>query len=180
MRVLVICGSPRKESSTRILANVAYDYGRSKYDDIHYLEAGTIEPFRGFEAAYKAETKATVSLLESTNVFIIATPVYNGLLSSALKNLFEFVDYKALEGSAAGFITKSAGNVSALQVQSQLFELMTYFRVISNPRSVFIFDSHFQGDHLADPGMEKRIRRLVDETVALFVARPPDSQSRSH
>jgi NAD(P)H-dependent FMN reductase len=105
----------------------------------------------------------------SADVLIIGAPIYNGLINAALKNLFEHISHKALEGRVAGFIVQSGGTISSLQVQGQLIALMTYFRVLSNPRAVFASrDQHFdEQGNLADQGVGERIQRLVEETVGL-------------
>ena len=169
MKILIICGSLREESLTRVLTEIAYRYAKEKYDDIEYLDLRKtkINNFEGFEAEYDDVTKKTVKLVEKSDVFIIGSPVYNGLLSSGLKNLFEFVDYKNLEGKVAGFILKSGSNISFLQVQGQLTALMSYFRVISNPRSVFVTDEDFDGMKLKNEKVDERIKRLIDETVKM-------------
>jgi len=33
MKILIVCGSLRKESLTRILTDIAYKYAKQKYDD---------------------------------------------------------------------------------------------------------------------------------------------------
>ena len=38
------------------------------------------------------------------DVWLIGSPIYNSLFSSALKNLFEYVDYKKTEGKVAGMV----------------------------------------------------------------------------
>ena len=169
MKILIICGSLRKESLTRVLTDITYKYAKEKYDDVEYLDLRKtrINNFEGFEAEYDDTTKKTVKLIENADVFILGSPIYNGLLSSGLKNLFEFVNYKSLEGKVAGFIIKSNSNISFLQVQGQLTALMTYFRVISNPRSVFVTDEDFDGLKLKNVKIKERIERLVDETVEM-------------
>jgi NAD(P)H-dependent FMN reductase len=169
MKILIVCGSLREESLTRVLTDIAYKYAKEKYDDVEYLDLRKtkINNFEGFEAEYDDATKKTVKLVEDSDVFILGSPVYNGLLSSGLKNLFEFVDYKSLEGKIAGFIIKSGSNISFLQVQGQLTALMAYFRVISNPRAVFVTDEDFDGMELKNVKVEERIKRLVDETVKM-------------
>ena len=104
---------------------------------------------------------------------IIGTPVYNGLLSSALKNLFEHINYKALEGHLAGFIIHSSGTISSLQVEGQLMALMTYFRVLSNPRAVFTSKSKDfdENGNLTDEAVTKRIHKLLDGTISMFTNR---------
>jgi NAD(P)H-dependent FMN reductase len=169
MKILIICGSLREESLTRVLTDIAYKYTKENYDDVEYLDLKKIKinNFEGFEAEYDDTTKKTVKLVESSDVLIVGSPVYNGLLSSGLKNLFEHVNYKALEGKVAGFILKSGSNISFLQVQGQLTALMSYFRVISNPRAVFVTDEDFDERKLKDEKIEERIKRLVDETIKM-------------
>jgi NAD(P)H-dependent FMN reductase len=169
MKILVICGSLRKQSFTRVLTDIAYNYAKSKYKDVQLLDLGKtkLENFMGFEARYDKATNDTVKLVESSDVFIIGSPVYNGVFSSALKNLFEFVNYKALEGKTAGFILMSGSDISYLQVQGQLISMMNYFRVISNPRAVFVSQESFDGQKLKDKEIEQRIKRIVDETASM-------------
>jgi len=180
MKILVICGSLRKNSLTRVLTDLVYAYAQEKYPNaqVEYIDVGKypIDNFRGYEEEYSPKTKEATDLVENSEVLIIGSPVYNGLLSSQIKNLFEHANYKATEGHVAGFICQSSGTISSLQVQGQLTALMTYFRIISNPRAVFSFrDKHIdrQGK-LLDEKVPERIRQLVDETVALFYNRPKE------
>ena len=170
MKILVICGSPRKKSYTRILTNIAFEYVKSKEYDVTYLDLGKvkIEKFRGLEEKYDKATEDIVKLVESSDIFIIGSPIYDGVFSSAIKNLFEFVNYKALERRIAGFILMSEGTISYLQVQGQLQVMMNYFRVISNPRSVFVSIDDFDEDmKLKNEKIKERVEKLVDETLNL-------------
>ena len=173
MNILVICGSLRKKSYTRTLTNIVFDYCREKFagHQVDYLDLGSqaVEQFRGFDEDYSQETKTAIALVINADAFLIGTPVYNGLLSSGIKNLFEHINYKALDSKVAGFIIQSSGPISSLQVQGQLTALMTYFRVFSNPRAVFTYrDQHFDKEgNLTDKPVEERLRKLVEETVAL-------------
>jgi NAD(P)H-dependent FMN reductase len=166
----VICGSPRKKSYTRVLTEIAFEYAKSKNYDVSYLDLGkiNIEKFRGLEENYDKTTEDTVKLVESFDIFIIGSPIYNGVFSSTIKNLFEFVNYKALEGRVAGFIIMSSGTISYLQVQGQLQTMMNYFRVISNPRSVFVsIDDFDENMKLNSKEIKNRIEKLVEETINL-------------
>ena len=154
---------------TNILTSHAYAYAKKNYVEVEYLDLRTtrIANFEGFEADYDETTTTIVNLVENASVFILGCPIYNGLLGSALKNLFEFVDYKALEGGVAGYILKSGSTKSFLQVQSQLVALMNYFRVISNPRAVYATDDDFDGTTLVNPRIAARTKKLVDETIKI-------------
>ena len=169
-KVMVVCGSLRKASWTRELTDLAFNHAK-KTVDADYLDLSkvNVEWFRGWEESYGSETCDAVERLTVSDVLIIGCPIYDGLLSSPLKNLFEHVNYKSLEGKVAGFIIKSGSTISSLQVQGQLVALMNYFRVISNPRAVYAFDEHFdKKGKLKDKGIEARVRRLVDETIGMF------------
>lgn len=173
MKILVICGSPRKQSLTRSLTDLACVHAKQRYGEgtVDVLDLGKtmVDPFCGSGEQYSQSAKDAVALVTGADVLIIGAPIYNGLISAALKNLFEHVHYKALEGRVAGFIIQAGGSLSSVQVQAQMTALMTYFRVLSNPRAVFTFtDEHFdEQGNLNDPGIAERIKRLVDETVAL-------------
>jgi len=168
-KVLVICGSLRKASLTRVLTDIAYDHAKRIVDaDCLDLAKASVEWFRGWEEDYGSRTRDAVAKLTGADALVLGSPVYDGLLSSPLKNLFEHVEYKSLEGKVAGFIIKSGSTISSLQVQGQLVALMNYFRVISNPRAVYAFDEHFDAQgRLKNREVESRVRRLVDETVEM-------------
>lgn len=174
-RVTVVCGSLRKASWTRELTDIAYSHAK-KVAEADYLDLAKadVEWFRGWEESYGAGTRETVKRITGSDVLIIGSPIYDGLLSSPLKNLFEHIKYKSLEGKVAGFIIKSGSQISALQVQGQLVALMNYFRVVSNPRAVYAFDEHFEARDRAEKGklkdkeIERRVKQLVEETVTMF------------
>lgn len=170
MNILVISGSRRKRAYSRVLAGLAHEYAGAKYGNAGLLDLAVapLENFRGFEADYGEETRGIVAQVGEADIFIICSPIYNGLLSSGIKNLFEFVDYKALEGRVAGFALMASGKISYLQVQGQLQAMMNYFRVISNPRAAYVNQADFDEQlNLTNKAMETRMKRLVDETVAL-------------
>lgn len=169
MKILVICGSRRKESQTRLMTDMAYEYAKSKYNDAHYLDLGKddLEPFAGFEAQYGAKTKKLVKRVESADVFIVGSPIYDAVFSSGIKNLFEFLNYKGLEGRPAGIILKSSSPASHQLVKNQLVALFHYFNMVVNPRGVFASDADFDGKGIKNAAIKERIERLVDETVKM-------------
>jgi len=92
MKVLVIQGSPREKSRTGILADIVMKHAK-KGNDVKMIDLslGKIEPF--VAKAMGKETKGAVDLIYWADVLIICTPIYNSMISAALKNLFEFVSY---------------------------------------------------------------------------------------
>jgi NAD(P)H-dependent FMN reductase len=43
MKILIVCGSLRKESLTRVLTDIAYAYAKKNFDDVEYLDLGKRE-----------------------------------------------------------------------------------------------------------------------------------------
>lgn len=171
MKVTVICGSPRDESYTKVLTDIAFDYAKKIGHEVKYIDLRKdgVAQFKGLDIVYDSKTKRVVEAMGKTEVFVIGSPVYDGCMSSALKNLFELVDYKVLEGAVAGLIVKGGSRISFLQVQGQIQAMLDYFKVVSNPRAVFVDDADFKGDslELKEPKIKGRIERLIDETTGL-------------
>jgi len=101
------------------------------------------------------------------NVWLVGTPIYNSFFSSALKNLFEYVNYKKTEGKVAGLAILASGNIGFIDVQTLLTQLMSYFRVITNPKAVFVTADKIKDSSINDEDAKSRLRDLVDETLAM-------------
>ena len=169
MKVVVISGSPRKGSNTQIMAKYVFDYIQTKDLEIKYvdLSADGIDYYRGPNEDYSEITKQHASELTQADVWLIATPIYNSFFSSALKNLFEYINYKETPGKVAGFAIMASGSISFSQVQSLLTSMMSYFRIISNPKSVHMTVDMTNNGEIIDDGAKARLKELVDETVDL-------------
>jgi NAD(P)H-dependent FMN reductase len=171
MKALIIAGSPREGSYSKILADIAYDYAKSNHKEVGFdfldLAKTQIDSFKGPSAEYGEETRKIISSLKDYDLFIISTPVYNSVFSSAVKNLFEHAHYKEIRGKVAGFIIMSSGKKSHLIVQSQLAAMMTYFEILSNPKAVFAIDEDFADMKLNNEDIEERIKSLIDSSVRI-------------
>lgn len=141
-------------------------------DGVTYLDLGKtdVEPFRGYikDVKYGQATLEIIRMVEASDVFIIGSPAYDGTMSSAVKNLFEYVNYKALEGRPAGIMVKGGTPGAWQQARSHIVALLHYFNVVCNPRAVFASDADFdESGNLRNDALKERIIRLVDETAKL-------------
>ena len=102
------------------------------------LSDGEIECYRGFDVEYNDATKNAARDIMEADVWLIGSPIYNSFFSSALKNLFEYVNYKKTEGKVAGMAILAAGNIGFVDVQTVITKLLSYFRVITNPKAVYL------------------------------------------
>ena len=168
MKIVVISGSPRKTANTQIMMRFVYDYAKSKNQDIKFinLSEGGIDYFRGSNENYSQLTQQAAKDIMDADVWIIGTPIYNSFFSAALKNLFEFINYKNTAGKTAGLAILASGNIGFIDAQTLLTQLMSYFRVVTNPKAVFMTVDAIK-DGQIDENEKTRLKELVDETMLL-------------
>lgn len=169
MKVVIISASPRKNAKTQLAMRHVFDYTKSKGVDVKFinLSEGQIECFRGQEENYnEATTNATKNIMDA-DVWLIGSPIYNSFFSSALKNLFEYVNYKKTEGKVAGMMILASGNIGFIDVQTMITQLLSYFRVVTNPKAVFLTVDSISNNVLVDDSAKKRLNEMVDGTLAM-------------
>lgn len=173
MKIVVISGSPRKTANTQTMMRFAYDYAKSKNEDTKFinLSDGGIDYFRGHGENYSQTTTQAAQDIMDADVWLVGTPIYNSFFSSALKNLFEYVSYKNTAGKTVGFAIMASGQINFTYVQAILTQLMSYFRVITNPKTVFMTVDQIKDNAIIDENAKTRLKELVDETL-LLASRP--------
>jgi len=169
MKTVVISGSPRKNANTEIMMRYVYEYAKSKNEDTKFinLSEGQIEYYHGPDGNYNEATKQATKDITEADIWLVGSPIYNSLFSSALKNLFEYVNYKKTAGKIAGIAILASGNIGFIDVQTLITQLMSYFRVITNPKAVFMTADMIKDGQIIDGEIKTRLHELVDETIAL-------------
>lgn len=169
MKVVIISGSPRKNGNTQILMKYVFEYTKSKNVDTKLinLSEGQIECYKGPEEEYNEHTKNAANIIMDADVWLIGTPIYNSFFSSALKNLFEYINYKKTEGKVAGIVILAAGKIGFIDVQTLVTQLLSYFRVITNPKAVFLTTESISENTISNDDDKQRLRELVDETLRI-------------
>jgi NAD(P)H-dependent FMN reductase len=168
VKIVVISGSPRKAANTQVMMKYVYDYTKSKNQDTKFinLSEGGIDYYRGSNENYNQTTLQAAKDITDADVWIIGTPIYNSFFSAALKNLFEFINYKSTAGKTAGLAILASGNIGFIDVQTLLTQLMNYFRVVTNPKAVFMTADVIKDDQIGE-NEKTRLKELVDETMLL-------------
>lgn len=173
MKIVVISGSPRKGANTQTMMKFVYEYAKSKNTDTKFinLSDGGVDYYRGSTENYTQSTMQAAKDITEADVWLVGTPIYNSFFSSALKNLFEFINYKATAGKTAGLAILASGNIGFTDVQTLLTQLMSYFRVITNPTAVFMTADMVKDGAVIDENAKKRLEEMVDQTM-LLASRP--------
>lgn len=169
MKVLVISASPRKNSITQHAMKFVFEYVKTKEVEVDFINLSEeqVEYFRGSDVDYGEVTKNAAQKIMESDVWLIGTPIYNSFFSSALKNLFEFVNYKKTQGKVAGMVIMASGNIGFIDVQTLITQLLSYFRVFTNPKAVFLTIDSVSDNKISDESAKKRLMELVDETLKI-------------
>ena len=171
MKVVVVSGSPRKNANTQIMMKHVFEYTKQKDVDVKFinLSEGGFEYYRGFlnEIDYNEKTLQAAKDITEADVWLIGTPIYNSMFSAALKNLFELVNYKETSGKMAGLAILASGMIGFTDVQTLLTQLMSYFRVATNPVPVFVTADKIEGGEIASVDVKARLDELVDRTLEM-------------
>ena len=171
MKVVVISGSPRKNANTQIMMKYVFEYTKQKDVNVKFinLSEGGFEYYRGFlnEINYNEKTLQAAKDITEADVWLIGTPIYNSMFSAALKNLFEFINYKETGGKTAGLAVLASGMIGFTDVQTLLTQLMSYFRVTTNPIPVFITADNIEAGEIVSSDVKARLNELVDRTLGM-------------
>ena len=171
MKVVVISASPRKIAKTQIFMKYVTEYLNNLNSDelevkLINLSDGGIDYYTG-DGNFSDKTKEAIKNITEADIWIVGTPIYNSFFSSALKNLFEYIDYKKTAGKVAGLVIVAAGNSGFTDVQTLLTQLMSYFRVITNPTSAFITADKIEDGQIVSDEIKSRLNELVDNTLSI-------------
>ena len=149
--------------------NYVFDYTKSKNVEVKLVNLSDeqIQCYRGPEEEYNDTTKNAANDVMNADVWLIGSPIYNSFFSSSLKNLFEYVNYKKTEGKVAGMVIMAAGNIGFIDVQTLITQLLSYFRVITNPKAVFLTVDSISENSLTDESAKERLREMVDGTLKM-------------
>ena len=169
MKVVVISGSPRKNANTQLAMKYVFEYTKTKDVDVKYINLSDdqVEFYKGPTEEYNEVTKNATKDIMEADVWLIGSPIYNSFFSSALKNLFEYVNYKKTEGKIAGMVIMASGNIGFIDVQTMITQLLSYFRVITNPKAVFLTVDSISDNVLSDDSAKERVREMVDGTLKM-------------
>ena len=171
MKVVIISGSPRKNANTEIMMKHVFEYTKQKNADTKFINLSEdgFEYYRGFlnQVDYNEKTLQAARDITEADIWLGGTPIYNSMFSAALKNLFEFINYKETEGKTAGLAILGSGMIGFTDVQTLLTQLMSYFRVITNPTPVFMTADKIEDGRITSDDVKSRLNELVDKTLSM-------------
>lgn len=165
--LLVVCGSRREPSRTRALTDAVADHARDAGFAVDTLDLRetTMELFDGRDPAdYDDQTRAAVERFLEAERYVVASPVYFGGISGALKNLLDHIPYEEFKGPSrtAGLVMAGRDRRHEHVLDAHLRSTLVYLGVDVPTTSVFATEAAFDGATLVDRDVRDRLGRLVD------------------
>src|SRR5262245_27708536 len=131
------------------------------------------------------DSARVVGQLASAEAVLLASPVYRGSMTGALKNLLDLTPVDALRGKPVGIVAMGATLHHYLGVDWHLRAELAWFGALVMPTSVYLESAHFKDGKLADDGARGALTDLVAGLLAMAVTSrdrlgpPPLASGRS-
>ena len=113
------------------------------------------------------DTARVVAQVASADAVLLASPVYRGSFTGALKNLLDLTPLDALRNKPVGIVAMGATLHHYLGVDWHLRAVLAWFGALVAPTSVYLESSHFQDGKLADAGARAALSDLVAALLAM-------------
>jgi len=160
--VVAICGSLRDESYTRLALEVALDAAReagakTELIDLRHWDLPLFDP----DNRTQGDARKLQQVVGDADAVLLGTPVYHGMVSSALKSAFDYLGKDEFEGTTVGLLATAGGG----SYGPTLEHLRTGVRTVHGwclPHEVGIRGAYneFENGEFVDPELEARVRKL--------------------
>lgn len=137
--------------------------------DVEYLDLRTVQMSLcdGRDpSTYPDDTKKVIDLVSSADFYLIGTPIFQGSMTGALKNLLDHIPPQALRNKVMGFVANGGTYQHYLVIENQLKPIAGFFRAYVAPGYVYVHADHFnQQNEIVDEDVLNRITNLAGELV---------------
>jgi|SRR5215469_9073918 len=115
---------------------------------------------------YNDDTAAIVRSVNDADGVILATPVYRGSFTGALKNLLDHLPIESLAGKPIGIIAMGATHHHFLGADWHLRDVLAWFGALVIPTSVYLASNDFVDGAIRE-NAKQDLRSLADALVKL-------------
>ncbi|ATW88453.1 NAD(P)H-dependent FMN reductase [Halohasta litchfieldiae] len=172
--VVAICGSLRETSYTRLALeqalNAASEAGaETELIDLREWDLPLFDP----DHRNQGDARKLKQAVGNADAVLMGTPVYHGMVSSALKSAFDYLGKNEFEGTTVGLLATAGGG----SYGPTLEHLRTGIRTVHGwtlPHEVGIrgASNEFEDREFVDPDLEAHVRKLGRMSVEYARIRP--------
>jgi len=185
-KILAFSGSLREHSLNKRVLKTAISGAENAGAEVTYIDLRDYpmpiyNPDDQEENGMDENALRLQGLLVQHDGFLIASPEYNGSISSALKNVIDWASRPneqynrsdVFPGKAAAMITASPGSFGGVRALAHLRGVLTSVGVIVLPKEIAVSfaDKMFNGEdgEMADKGMKKILEGLGASLVEMLL-----------
>lgn len=161
--VVAICGSLRDTSYTRLALGHALDAAEDAGAETELIDLRDWDlPLFDPDDRDRGDAGALRRVVGDADAVLMGTPVYHGMVSSALKNAFDYLGSDEFEDTTVGLLATAGGGSYAPTLE----HLRTGVRTVHGwtlPHEVGIrgaYDEFDDDGAFVDPDLAARVRRL--------------------
>jgi FMN reductase len=124
---------------------------------------------------YNDDTASIIESVDAADGVIVASPVYRGSFTGALKNLLDHLPIESLAAKPVGIVAMGATQHHFLGVDWHLRDVLAWFGALVVPTSVYLVSADFVNGELTDSAKQD-LEDLANAVVKLKeILPPPDS-----
>ncbi|GAA4970937.1 NAD(P)H-dependent oxidoreductase [Pseudonocardia tropica] len=183
VRVVVVNGSPREQSTTMGLVDVVLEALADRMlIDVHRADVyrlGTGLTAASGRDEVSADVEKVLLDVEGADLLIAATPVFRGSYTGMFKHFFDLVDQYALASTPVLLAATGGGSYHALVLEHALRPLFGFFQSLVLPVAVFASAADFDGTLLLAPRVRSRAELAAAEAARLLSVSAIDEPVRS-
>jgi FMN reductase len=116
--------------------------------------------------ALGGDTAAVIAALGGADAVLLATPVYRGSLTGALKNLLDHVPVAALQGTPVALVAMGASDHHYLGAERHLRDVLAFFGAHPLPTAVYLSSRDFT-DGQPSQRAEDALDAVISSAVTL-------------
>ncbi len=174
MRIVVISGSLRPQSLSRVLAHRALNTLQERGVDTEWVDLRQVDlPMcEGTEASKGGDVGRLTEAFTAADGLLVAAPISNFDVNGAVKNLVDQLGRQAWTDKTVGFLCAAGGHSSYMSIMSLANSLMLNHRCVIVPRFVYATSDDFDDDGtdgmtIASDEVAERVDQLAAEVVRL-------------
>ncbi|SFR53595.1 NAD(P)H-dependent FMN reductase [Halogeometricum rufum] len=166
--VVAVCGSLRDRSYTKLALERALDGVREAGGTGELLDLRAYDlPVFDADEDGQGDSAVVARRIREADALVLGTPVYHGSYSGVLKNALDHCGFDEFDGKTVGLLAVAGGGfpVTALEHLRSVCRALNAW-VLPHQAALPHVSSQFDGEELADEGLEKRVhvlgRRVVE------------------
>lgn len=140
MKVLALCGSRRKPSTTRAALSVALDAAQRAGAEIGWLDLSELNlPLcDGRDGDYGPEVTTLRQEIAAADALIVGSPEYHGSMSGGLKNALDLLGPEDLRNKLVALVATARGDAGAMNTLNNLGHVIRWMNAWVLPTQVSV------------------------------------------